>query len=185
MAVVLHPGEDALNFHRRRYRSRAHPSHIRCLGVTRFHRDAVTTHLFIKRIGIVCLDAGQSLGSSSRKHTTRTASTSLHPASEALSTDTARGRPSPEAITTIFATTSFRHWRRHRPRAPRFRPSVTASAGRCWSITTMFGWMPSDRLWIRCGGTVGALGGSSEISAGHPQNPHKMKNGSEVASVNS
>ena len=41
-------------------------------------------------------------GSSSRKHPARTASTSLHSAGEALSTATARGRPSPEAIATIL-----------------------------------------------------------------------------------
>jgi hypothetical protein len=41
-------------------------------------------------------------GNSSRKHPAKTASTSRHSAGEALSTDTARGRPSPEAIATIF-----------------------------------------------------------------------------------
>jgi hypothetical protein len=41
-------------------------------------------------------------GNSSRKHPARTASTSLHSAGEALSTVTARGRPSPEATATIL-----------------------------------------------------------------------------------
>ena len=41
-------------------------------------------------------------GNSSRKHPAKTASTSRHSAGEALSTDTARGRPSPEAIATIL-----------------------------------------------------------------------------------
>lgn len=42
-------------------------------------------------------------GNSPRKHPARTASTSRHSSGEAFSTDTARGRPSPEAIATIFA----------------------------------------------------------------------------------
>ena len=75
-------------------------------------------------------------GNSSRKHPARTASTSRHSAGEALSTDTARGRPSPEAIATILvplprlvgptAKPPFWHSRMSHPRT--LRPDSTCLA---------------------------------------------------------
>jgi hypothetical protein len=72
-------------------------------AVGRDHLNVLLAHLLVQCIGIISLVAYQPAGSSSRKHSTRTASQTWT-ASEALSTVTARGRPSPEAIAVILVT---------------------------------------------------------------------------------
>jgi len=104
-AVVLHPGKEPFDFPAAAVAA-LWPSVLGLLFAVgpagRDHLDSVFTHLLVQCIRVVGLVADQPFGQLVEEASGRTASTSRHSAGEAPLTDTARGRPSPEAIATIL-----------------------------------------------------------------------------------
>lgn len=104
-AVVLHPGKEPLDFPSATIAAQRAPIlglPLAVRSVGREHCNAVFIHLRVERIRAVGLVADEPFGEFVEEASGQNASASRHSAGEALSTDTARGRPSPEAIATIL-----------------------------------------------------------------------------------